>query len=186
MRIARTASHSRRLYALPGTGSSCRRARRCGEKCGGAREAARRRAGGGAGVSGGAGEGARTRSNGRFTRVVNRKAASPSSATPRLDCVPTRRRTRARRAPCGPRAAAPRARRTGRATRGSAAGLGGASSAAPRRWRRMRRTTLSASVLCESLARSAAVLSACRFALQGHDALQLLASILHAASARDC
>ena len=47
------------------------------------REAARRRARGGAGVSGGAGEGARTRSNGRFTRVVNRKAASPSSATPR-------------------------------------------------------------------------------------------------------
>ena len=47
------------------------------------REAARRRARSGAGVSGGAGEGARTRSNGRFTRVVNRKAASPSSATPR-------------------------------------------------------------------------------------------------------
>ena len=47
------------------------------------REAARWRARGGAGVSGGAGEGARTRSNGRFTRVVNRKAASPSSATPR-------------------------------------------------------------------------------------------------------
>lgn len=47
------------------------------------REAARRRARGGAGVSGGAGEGARTRSNGRFTRVVNRKAASPSSGTPR-------------------------------------------------------------------------------------------------------
>ena len=51
------------------------------------REAARRRARGGAGVSGGAGEGARTRSNGRFTRVVNRKAASPSSATPRGSMV---------------------------------------------------------------------------------------------------
>ena len=50
-------------------------------------EAARRRARGGAGVSGGAGEGARTRSNGRFTRVVNRKAASPSSATPRGSMV---------------------------------------------------------------------------------------------------
>ena len=51
------------------------------------REAARRRARSGAGVSGGAGEGARTRSNGRFTRVVNRKAASPSSATPRGSMV---------------------------------------------------------------------------------------------------
>ena len=58
--------------------------RRCARRSVAARgEAARRRAGGGAGVSGGAGEGARTRSNGRFTRVVNRKAASPSSATPR-------------------------------------------------------------------------------------------------------
>ena len=58
--------------------------RRCARRSVAARgEAARRRARGGAGVSGGAGEGARTRSNGRFTRVVNRKAASPSSATPR-------------------------------------------------------------------------------------------------------
>ena len=58
---------------------------RVGAACGdvtGRGETARRRARGGAGVSGGAGEGARTRSNGRFTRVVNRKAASPSSATP--------------------------------------------------------------------------------------------------------
>ena len=58
--------------------------RRCARRSVAARgEAVRRRARGGAGVSGGAGEGARTRSNGRFTRVVNRKAASPSSATPR-------------------------------------------------------------------------------------------------------
>ena len=74
----------------------------------------------------------------------------------------TRRRTRARRAPCGPRAAAPRARQAGRETRGSAAGLVGASSGVLRRCWRMRRTTLSASVLCESLAtRAAVVVSAC-------------------------
>ena len=105
MRIARTESHLRAsrspgtcaqnqpvtstrrpfdLYALPGTGSSCRRASALrAATCESARGEARRRARGGAGVSGGAGEGARTRSNGRFTRVVNRKAASPSSATPR-------------------------------------------------------------------------------------------------------
>ena len=72
------------LYALPGTGSSCRRASAlraatCESGEGGSAAAGEGRRG----VSGGAGEGARTRSNGRFTRVVNRKAASPSSATPR-------------------------------------------------------------------------------------------------------
>ena len=87
MRMARTASHLRDLRSS-GTGSSCRRASALrAEKCGGARGGGAAAGEGRRGVSGGAGEGARTRSNGRFTRVVNRKAASPSSATPRGSMV---------------------------------------------------------------------------------------------------
>ena len=96
----------------------------------------------------------------------------------------TRRRTRARRAPCGPRAAAPRARQAGRETRGSAAGLVGASSAVLRRCWRTLRTTLSASVLYESLAtRAAVVLSACRL-LHLSKVSKTLKGKLHAIPAR--